>query len=115
MLLINIFVLSLLFWRLYTFLACSSSDVSGEPTSEDSGSLQDSLPQISAVAAYSKGFACSSSPGVVLLFEKTNKEVYKESQEIWVGEKKLLQAITKQMPIFVGRRAASDLIINNHS
>lgn len=88
MLLINIFVLSLLFWRLYTFLACSSSDVSGEPTSEDSGSLQDSLPQISAVAAYSKGFACSSSPGVVLLFEKTNKEVYKESQEIWVGEKK---------------------------
>lgn len=62
----------------------SSSDVSGEPTSEDSGSLQDSLPQISAVAAYSKGFACSSSPGVVLLFEKTNKEVYKESQEIWL-------------------------------
>uniref|UniRef100_A0A8C9LBG8 Cilia and flagella associated protein 57 n=1 Tax=Pavo cristatus TaxID=9049 RepID=A0A8C9LBG8_PAVCR len=65
----------------------SSSDVSGEPTSEDNGSLQDSVPQISAVAAYSKGFACSSSPGVVLLFEKTNeKEVYKESQEIWLPQ-----------------------------
>lgn len=116
MLLINIFVLSLLFWRLYTFLACSGSDVAGEPTSEDSGSLQDSLPQISAVVAYSKGFACSSSPGVVLLFEKTNeKEVYKESQEIWVGEKKLLQAIAKQRPVFVGSRAASDSIINNNS
>ncbi|NXJ07760.1 CFA57 protein, partial [Odontophorus gujanensis] len=65
----------------------SCSDVPCEPTSEDSDSLQDSLPQISAVASYSKGFACSSSPGVVLLFEKTNKkEVYKESQEIWLPQ-----------------------------
>ncbi|KAF1613185.1 UNVERIFIED_CONTAM: Cilia- and flagella-associated protein 57, partial [Eudyptes robustus] len=63
----------------------SSSDVSCGLASEDNGSQQDSLPQISAVAAYSKGFACSSSPGVVLLFEKTKgKEVYKESQEIWL-------------------------------
>lgn len=53
---------------------------------------------------------------MVLLFEKTNeKEVYKESQEIWVGEKKLLQAIAKQRPVFVGSRAASDSIINNNS
>uniref|UniRef100_A0A663MD07 Cilia and flagella associated protein 57 n=1 Tax=Athene cunicularia TaxID=194338 RepID=A0A663MD07_ATHCN len=50
-------------------------------------SQKDSLTQISAVAAYSKGFACSSSPGVVLLFEKTKeKEVYKESQEIWLPQ-----------------------------
>ncbi|XP_009285547.2 PREDICTED: cilia- and flagella-associated protein 57 [Aptenodytes forsteri] len=63
----------------------SSSDVSCGLASEDNGSQQDSLPQISAVAAYSRGFACSSSPGVVLLFEKTKgKEVYKESQEIWL-------------------------------
>ncbi|PKU46470.1 wd repeat-containing protein 65 [Limosa lapponica baueri] len=62
----------------------SFSDVYYGLASEDSGSQQDSLPQISAVAAYSKGFACSCSPGVVLLFEKTKeKEVYKESQEIW--------------------------------
>lgn len=74
---------------LHAFPACSSSDVSYGLTSEDNGSQQDSLPQISAVAAYSKGFACSSSPGVVLLFEKTKeKEVYKESQEIWVGREK---------------------------
>uniref|UniRef100_A0A8C3K055 Cilia and flagella associated protein 57 n=1 Tax=Calidris pygmaea TaxID=425635 RepID=A0A8C3K055_9CHAR len=54
---------------------------------DDNGSQQDSLPQISAVAAYSKGFACSCSPGVVLLFEKTKeKEVYKESQEIWIPQ-----------------------------
>ncbi|NXK54674.1 CFA57 protein, partial [Chauna torquata] len=65
----------------------SCSDVSCELASEDNGSQQDSLLQISAVAAYSKGFACSSSPGVVLLFEKTKeKEVYKESQEIWLPQ-----------------------------
>uniref|UniRef100_A0A663MEG1 Cilia and flagella associated protein 57 n=1 Tax=Athene cunicularia TaxID=194338 RepID=A0A663MEG1_ATHCN len=53
----------------------------------DNSSQKDSLTQISAVAAYSKGFACSSSPGVVLLFEKTKeKEVYKESQEIWLPQ-----------------------------
>ncbi|XP_065602497.1 cilia- and flagella-associated protein 57 [Cyrtonyx montezumae] len=73
--------------RLYAFLACSCFDVPCEPTSEDNDSLQDSLPQISALASYSKGFACSSSPGVVLLFEKTDKkEVYKESQEIWLPQ-----------------------------
>ncbi|NWQ73156.1 CFA57 protein, partial [Columbina picui] len=65
----------------------SSCDVSSGLASEDNGSHQDSLPQILAVAAYSKGFACSSSPGVVVLFEKTKeKEVYKESQEIWLPE-----------------------------
>ncbi|NXI39863.1 CFA57 protein, partial [Galbula dea] len=63
----------------------SSSDVSYELASEDNSLQQDSLPQVSAVTAYSKGFACSSSPGVVLLFEKTKeKEVYKECQEIWL-------------------------------
>ncbi|XP_063263369.1 LOW QUALITY PROTEIN: cilia- and flagella-associated protein 57 [Prinia subflava] len=54
---------------------------------EENGLQQHSLPQISAVAAYSKGFACSPSPGVVLLFEKTKeKEVYKESQEVWLPQ-----------------------------
>ncbi|XP_040421976.1 cilia- and flagella-associated protein 57 isoform X2 [Cygnus olor] len=63
------------------------SEVSCELASEDNGSQQDFVPQISAVAAYSKGFACSCSPGVVLLFEKTEeKEVYKESQEIWLPQ-----------------------------
>ncbi|XP_064311392.1 cilia- and flagella-associated protein 57 [Phalacrocorax carbo] len=63
-----------------------SSHVCCGLASEDN-SQQDSLPQISAVAAYSKGFACSSSPGVVLLFEKTKeKQVYKESQEIWLPQ-----------------------------
>ncbi|NXJ89257.1 CFA57 protein, partial [Corythaixoides concolor] len=65
----------------------SSSVVSCGLVSEDNSSQQDPLPQISAVAAYSKGFACSSSPGVVLLFEKTReKEVYKENQEIWLPQ-----------------------------
>ncbi|NXP45592.1 CFA57 protein, partial [Heliornis fulica] len=64
-----------------------SSDVSCGLASENNGSQQDFLPQISAVAAYSKGFACSPSPGVVLLFEKTKeKEVYKEIREIWVPQ-----------------------------
>ncbi|NXX21492.1 CFA57 protein, partial [Podargus strigoides] len=65
----------------------SSYDVSCGLASKDKHSQQDSLPQISAVAAYSKGFACSSSPGVVLLFEKTKeKEMYKEIQEIWLPQ-----------------------------
>ncbi|XP_032302082.1 cilia- and flagella-associated protein 57 isoform X2 [Coturnix japonica] len=65
----------------------SYSDVPSESTSEDSDSLQDIPPQISAVAAYSKGFACSTSPGVVLMFEKTNGNgAYKESQEIWLPQ-----------------------------
>ncbi|NXN29526.1 CFA57 protein, partial [Nycticryphes semicollaris] len=65
----------------------SFSDVYYGLASEDNGSQQDSLPQISAIAAYSKGFACSCSPGVVLLFEKTKeKEVYKESQEIRIPQ-----------------------------
>uniref|UniRef100_A0A8C5TMF2 Cilia and flagella associated protein 57 n=1 Tax=Malurus cyaneus samueli TaxID=2593467 RepID=A0A8C5TMF2_9PASS len=71
---------------LYTFLACSS-DASSEPAFEDSDSKQHSLPQISAVAAYSKGFACSPSPGVVLLFEKTvEQELYEEKQEVWLPQ-----------------------------
>ncbi|NWV96642.1 CFA57 protein, partial [Machaerirhynchus nigripectus] len=54
---------------------------------EDNGLQQHSIPQISAVAAYSKGFACSPSPGVVLLFEKNEeKEGYVESQEIWLPQ-----------------------------
>nr|XP_030134824.1 cilia- and flagella-associated protein 57 isoform X1 [Taeniopygia guttata] len=54
---------------------------------EDNDLQQHSLPQISAVAAYSKGFACSPSPGVVLLFEKTGEnEVYEERQEVWLPQ-----------------------------
>ncbi|NXI62239.1 CFA57 protein, partial [Anseranas semipalmata] len=65
----------------------SCSDVSCELACEDNDSQMDSLPQISAIASYSKGFACSCSPGVVLLFEKTKeKEVYQESQEIWLPQ-----------------------------
>lgn len=47
---------------------------------------QASLPRVSAVATYSKGFACSAGPGIVLLFEKSEeREGYKESREIRVG------------------------------
>lgn len=43
------------------------------------------LPQVFAVAAYSKGFACSAGPGRVLLFEKMeDKDFYHESKEIRV-------------------------------
>nr|KAF6504381.1 cilia and flagella associated protein 57 [Rousettus aegyptiacus] len=41
------------------------------------------MPQVFAVAAYSKGFACSAGPGRVLLFEKVEeKDFYHESREI---------------------------------
>lgn len=43
------------------------------------------MPQVFAIAAYSKGFACSAGPGRVLLFEKVEeKDVYRESREIRV-------------------------------
>ncbi|NXQ57490.1 CFA57 protein, partial [Anthoscopus minutus] len=64
----------------------TTKEYESELAFEDNG-LQHPLPQISAVAAYSKGFACSPSPGVVLLFEKTmEKQAYKESQEIWLPQ-----------------------------
>uniref|UniRef100_H2N7Q7 Cilia- and flagella-associated protein 57 n=1 Tax=Pongo abelii TaxID=9601 RepID=H2N7Q7_PONAB len=44
---------------------------------------QTSMPQVFAIAAYSKGFACSAGPGRVLLFEKMEeKDFYRESREI---------------------------------
>uniref|UniRef100_A0A8D2P8L7 Cilia and flagella associated protein 57 n=1 Tax=Zosterops lateralis melanops TaxID=1220523 RepID=A0A8D2P8L7_ZOSLA len=71
---------------LYAFPNCISGVSSGQAF-EDNALQQHSVPQISAVAAYSKGFACSPSPGVVLLFEKTvEKELYKESQEVWLPQ-----------------------------
>lgn len=77
-----------LYLSLYAFPNCISGVFSGLAF-EDNGLQQHSLPQISAVAAYSKGFACSPSPGVVLLFEKNKeKEGYEESQEVWVRRKK---------------------------
>ncbi|XP_064626846.1 cilia- and flagella-associated protein 57-like [Lineus longissimus] len=40
-------------------------------------------PQITAIVAYSKGFACACGPGTVLLFEKTDdKEYFKKIREI---------------------------------
>ncbi|XP_075386789.1 cilia- and flagella-associated protein 57 [Tenrec ecaudatus] len=43
------------------------------------------LPQVFAIAAYSKGFACSAGQGRVLLFEKMeDKDFYRESREIRV-------------------------------
>ncbi|XP_036925516.1 cilia- and flagella-associated protein 57 isoform X2 [Sturnira hondurensis] len=43
------------------------------------------MPQVFAIAAYSKGFACSAGPGRVLLFEKMeDKDVYHETREIRV-------------------------------
>ncbi|XP_069843573.1 cilia- and flagella-associated protein 57 isoform X1 [Dipodomys merriami] len=41
------------------------------------------MPQVFAIATYSKGFACSAGPGRVLLFEKVEeKDSYRESREI---------------------------------
>lgn len=77
-----------LFLSLYAFPNCISG-VSSGLASENNGLQQHSLPQISAVAVYAKGFACSPSPGVVLLFEKNKEnEVYEECQEVWVRRKK---------------------------
>lgn len=104
----HFFVCPSVFLSLYTFPACSCS----VGASVDNGSQQDSLPQISAIAAYSKGFACSSSPGIVLLFEKTKgKELYEESQEIWVGRKKAFPGNNAAEACLEGRGTSKQLFM----
>ncbi|XP_065409720.1 cilia- and flagella-associated protein 57 isoform X5 [Chrysemys picta bellii] len=72
---------------LIEFPTASSPDLSSEMLCEAVGQQQASFPQISAIAAYSKGFACSAGPGVVLLFEKTEeKEGYRENREIRIPQ-----------------------------
>lgn len=55
------------------------------------------MPQVFAIAAYSKGFACSAGPGRVLLFEKVEeKDFYRESREIRVrgaGREKQMRSL----------------------
>ncbi|XP_011972224.2 cilia- and flagella-associated protein 57 isoform X2 [Ovis aries] len=68
---------------LIEFPAVTSPVPSYEQVMMTSSHSQLSLPQVFAIAAYSKGFACSAGPGRVLLFEKMeDKEFYRESREI---------------------------------
>ncbi|XP_067423843.1 cilia- and flagella-associated protein 57 isoform X2 [Emydura macquarii macquarii] len=72
---------------LIEFPTASSPDLSSELLCEANGQRQASLPKVSAIAAYSKGFACSAGPGIVLLFEKTEeKEGYRENREIRIPQ-----------------------------
>ncbi|XP_007432730.1 cilia- and flagella-associated protein 57, partial [Python bivittatus] len=72
---------------LIEFPATTSPEYSSEVICDTEGQQQASLPQVSAVAAYSKGFACSAGPGIVLLFEKSDeKEGYRESREIRIPQ-----------------------------
>ncbi|XP_054836556.1 cilia- and flagella-associated protein 57 [Eublepharis macularius] len=72
---------------LIEFPATSSPEVSSDLIFEPETQQQASLPRISAVATYSKGFACSAGPGIVLLFEKSEeKEGYRESREIRIPQ-----------------------------
>ncbi|XP_076829140.1 cilia and flagella associated protein 57 [Brachyhypopomus gauderio] len=51
--------------------------------SEEAPSAPAVLPRVTAITAYSKGFACVAGPGTVLLFEKTEeKDGYKKTREI---------------------------------
>ncbi|KAK1340089.1 hypothetical protein QTO34_018653 [Cnephaeus nilssonii] len=68
---------------LIEFPTLSSPVPSFEQILETNGHSQQSMPQVFAIAAYSKGFACSAGPGRVLLFEKMeDKDFYHESREI---------------------------------
>nr|XP_016848705.1 PREDICTED: cilia- and flagella-associated protein 57 [Anolis carolinensis] len=65
----------------------SSPEYSAEMVCETEAQQQASLPRVSAVAAYSKGFACAAGLGVVLLFERSDeKEGYKECREIRIPQ-----------------------------
>lgn len=53
---------------------------------EDADSLATIIPQVTAIVAYSKGFACACGPGTVHLYEKTDdKEYFKKTREIKVN------------------------------
>ncbi|XP_039739223.1 cilia- and flagella-associated protein 57 isoform X2 [Pteropus medius] len=68
---------------LIEFPTISSPLPSYEQIMTASSHSQLTMPQVFAVAAYSKGFACSAGPGRVLLFERTEeKDFYHESREI---------------------------------
>ncbi|KAK9404362.1 cilia- and flagella-associated protein 57 [Crotalus adamanteus] len=72
---------------LVEFPVTNSPEYSTEVVSETEGQQQASLPRVSAIAAYSKGFACSAGPGIVLLFEKSDeKDGYRESREIRIPQ-----------------------------
>lgn len=73
------------FSSLIEFPTLSSPVPSFEQILETDSHSQQSMPQVFAIAAYSKGFACSAGPGRVLLFEKMeDKDFYHESREIRV-------------------------------
>ncbi|XP_058408125.1 cilia- and flagella-associated protein 57 isoform X2 [Diceros bicornis minor] len=68
---------------LIQFPTISSPVPSYERAVTTSSRSQITMPQVFAIAAYSKGFACSAGPGRVLLFEKMEeKDFYRESREI---------------------------------
>ncbi|XP_006886680.1 PREDICTED: WD repeat-containing protein 65 [Elephantulus edwardii] len=70
---------------LIEFPSPSSPVPSIEQAAPASSNSELSLPQVFAIAAYSKGFACSAGQGRVLLFEKIeDKDFYRESREIRV-------------------------------
>ncbi|XP_072505212.1 cilia- and flagella-associated protein 57 isoform X6 [Notamacropus eugenii] len=68
---------------LIEFPAPSSPDMSSEQLFVEKNESQNLMPQVSAIAPYSKGFACSAGLGRVLLYEKMEeKDAYRESREI---------------------------------
>lgn len=73
------------FSSLIEFPSMSSPIPSYEQVMMASSHTRLTRPQVFAVAAYSKGFACSAGPGRVLLFDKVEeKDFYHESKEIRV-------------------------------
>lgn len=73
------------FCSLIDFPPASSPVPSYEQVKTASNYSQLTMPQVFAIATYSKGFACSAGPGRVLLFEKIEeKDFYRESREIRV-------------------------------
>ncbi|XP_046708698.1 cilia- and flagella-associated protein 57 isoform X1 [Silurus meridionalis] len=44
------------------------------------------MPRVTAIKAYSKGFACSAGPGTVCLFEKTEENNYRQIREIRIPQ-----------------------------
>lgn len=72
------------------------SDMERERTMTTSSEEQanDGAVNVTAIAAFSKGFACTVGPGRVFIFEKSEeKEIFKKTREIRVSFKKKTRRI----------------------
>ena len=65
---------------------------------ESDGNEGPAVSRITAILSYSKGFVCTTGPGTVTLFDKTEEDLYRKSREIRVN----IRALNENISAVVG-------------